>query len=225
MMNPLARAFNLRQGDGRRGALLFTYLFLIITCYQLGKTARDALFLSVFKASKLPYADMAIALSVGIVIAVYVAIGRRRDLRDLLVGCLVLFAGILCGFWGLVTFRPELTWQYPVFYIWIGIMGVLLPTQVWTLANYVLTTREAKRVFGLVGAGGITGWIFSGLLAEALAKTRGLGTKSLLLVMAATLLGCAALVVALWREKNKAHPPARRPTRNPVPRVCARAWR
>ena len=64
-------------GDGRRGALLFAYLFLIITCYQLGKTARDALFLSVFKASKLPYADMAIALSVGVVIAAYVTIGRR----------------------------------------------------------------------------------------------------------------------------------------------------
>ena len=39
--NPLARLFNLQRGDGRRGALLFLYLFLIITCYQLGKTARD----------------------------------------------------------------------------------------------------------------------------------------------------------------------------------------
>ena len=53
-----------------------------------------------------------------------------------------------------------------MFYIWVGILGVLAPTQVWTLANYLLTTREAKRVFGLVGAGGITGWIFSGLLAK-----------------------------------------------------------
>ena len=80
---------------------------------------------------------------------------------------------------------------------------MLAPTQVWMLANYLLTTREAKRVFGLVGAGGIAGWIFSGLLASALARTRGLGTESLLLVMAIILLGCAALVVVLWREKAK----------------------
>ncbi len=65
--NSIARLLNLQRGDGRRGALLFTYLFLIITCYQLGKTTRDSLFLSVFKASKLPYADIAIALSVGVV--------------------------------------------------------------------------------------------------------------------------------------------------------------
>jgi AAA family ATP:ADP antiporter len=203
MSNPVSLIFNLRRGDGRRGALLFTYLFLIITCYQLGKTARDALFLSVYKASKLPYADMAIALSVGVVIAAYVAIGRRVKLRDLLVGCLLLFAAVQCGFWYLATFRSELKWQYPVFYIWVGILGVLAPTQVWTLANYLLTTREAKRIFGLVGAGGITGWIVSGLLAERLAKTKGLGTQSVLLVMAIALVGCAALVVVLWREKGK----------------------
>jgi ATP/ADP translocase len=203
MSNPIARLFNLQRGDGRRGTLLFSYLFLIITCYQLGKTARDALFLSVFQASKLPYADMAIALSVGAVITVYMMIGRRTSLRNLMVGCLLAFAVLQCGFWYLAKFRPELRWQFPVFYVWVGIFGVLAPMQVWTLANYLLTTREAKRVFGLLGAGGITGWIFSGMLANALARTPGLGTESLLLVMAIVLLACAALVVALWREKGK----------------------
>jgi AAA family ATP:ADP antiporter len=203
MVNTVSRIFNLQRGEGRRGALLFTYLFLIITCYQLGKMARDALFLSVFKASKLPYADIAIALAVGAVVAAYVAIGRRTRLRDLMVGSLLLFAALQCGFWYLAKFRPELDWQYPVFYVWVGIFGVLAPTQVWTLANYLLTTREAKRVFGLVGAGGITGWIVSGVLADVLAKTRGLGAESLLLVMAIGLVGCAALVVVLWRDKAR----------------------
>jgi len=92
-----------------------------------------------------------------------------------------------------------------VFYIWVGILGVIAPTQVWTLANYLLTTREAKRIFGLVGAGGISGWIVSGFLAEKLAKTRGFGTESLPLAMAVALLGCAAIVVILWREKGGAH--------------------
>ncbi|HVQ62337.1 MAG TPA: Npt1/Npt2 family nucleotide transporter, partial [Burkholderiales bacterium] len=213
--NPVSAIFSLQRGDGRRGGLLFTYLFLIITCYQLGKTARDALFLSVFKASKLPYADMAIAVLVGVVIAIYVTIGRRVALRDLLVGCLLLFAVLQCGFWYLAKFHPHLTWQYPVFYIWVGILGVLAPTQVWTLANYLLTTREAKRIFGLVGAGGISGWIFSGILADLLATTPGLGTESLLLAMAIGLVGCAALVVVLWRERKTS--PSAAPHAQPAP--------
>ena len=217
MMNPVSAIFSLQRGDGRRGGLLFTYLFLIITCYQLGKTARDALFLSVFKASKLPYADMAIAVLVGVVIAIYVTIGRRVALRDLLVGCLLLFAVLQCGFWYLAKFHPQLTWQYPVFYIWVGILGVLAPTQVWTLANYLLTTREAKRIFGLVGAGGISGWIFSGILADQLATTPGLGTESLLLAMAIGLVGCAALVVVLWRERKTSPAAGAAPHAQPAP--------
>jgi ATP:ADP antiporter, AAA family len=200
----LSRAFNLQRGEGRRAVLLFTHLLLILTCYQLGKSARAALFLSVFKASKLPYADMAIAILVGFVIAIYVRIGRRVVLRDLLVGCLLLFAVVQGGFWYLVKFQPQLTWQYPAFYIWVGILGVLAPMQVWTLANYLLTTREAKRVFGLVAAGGSTGAVLAGLLADRLASTPGLGTESVLLVMAILLALCAVLVIALWRERRPA---------------------
>ena len=114
----------------------------------------------------------------------------------------MLLAAMDCVFWYLAHVRPELSWQFPVFYIWVGIFGVLAPAQVWTLANYLLTTREAKRVFGLVGAGAISGWIFSGMLTKALAKAPGLGTESLLLAMAVGLLICAVLVAALWREKG-----------------------
>ena len=34
--NPLARLFSIQPGEGRRGVLLFFYLFLVINCYQLG---------------------------------------------------------------------------------------------------------------------------------------------------------------------------------------------
>ena len=157
MKNPVARVFNLQRGDGQLGALLFAYLFIVITCYQMGKAARDALFLSVFNASKLPYADMAIALTVGVVFALYVTIGRRISARNLIAGSLLLFAAACCGFWYLAHAHPEQSWQFPVFYLWVGILGVLAPAQVWTLANYVLTSREGRRMFGFVGAGATLG--------------------------------------------------------------------
>jgi len=202
MRSVLSRFFSLQPGDGRIGGLLFGYLFVVITCYQMGKAARDALFLSAFRASKLPYADMAIALSVGVVFAVYVTIGRRVSVRNLIAGSLLIFAAANCGFWYLATTHPEWTLQYPAFYLYVGILGVLTPTQVWTLANYLLTTRQAKRVFGLVGAGGISGWIFAGMLTNLLASNERLGTESLLLTMAIGFVLCAAIVVALWRQND-----------------------
>ncbi len=59
---------------------------------------------------------------------------------------------------------------------------MLAPTQVWTLANDVLTTRQAKRLFGLVGSGAIAGFIFGGFLTRQLVGR--FGAESALLAMA-----------------------------------------
>jgi AAA family ATP:ADP antiporter len=68
--------------------------------------------------------------------------------------------------------------------VWTGVFGVLAPAQVWTLANYVLTTREAKRLFGVIGGGAIAGWIVGGFVTQFTA-TRS--APSALLAMAVAL--------------------------------------
>ena len=145
---PLTRliehALDLRPGELRRGVPLFAYLFLVIASYLVGRVARDSLFLSRFQAVQLPYVNIATALAVGVVIAVYIRVGRRASLRNLLFGSLLLFASNCVLFWLLARFYP-VSWLYPVIYVWVGIFGVLAPTQAWTLSNYVLTIRCHRR--------------------------------------------------------------------------------
>ena len=140
----IARALNVQPEDLGRGLLLSSCLFLIISSYMIGKVARDALFLARFQAVQLPYADIASGILVGFVVAGYVRLARRTSLRNLLIGSQLFFAANCGVFWVLAKFYHP-AWLYPVFYIWVGIFGVLAPTQVWTLANYLLTTREAKQ--------------------------------------------------------------------------------
>ena len=153
----IERALNVHPGDLGRGTLLCSSLFLIITAYKIGGVAAAALFLSRFQARQLAYADIASSVLVAIVVAGYVMIARRVHLRNLLVGSMVFFASHCAVFWVLAHYYSRLVWLFPAFYIWVKIFGVLVPTQIWTLANYVLTTREAKRVFGMVGGGGVAG--------------------------------------------------------------------
>jgi ATP:ADP antiporter, AAA family len=193
----IERALNIHPGDLGRGTLLCSCLFLIISAYVTGKVARDALFLARFQAIQLPYADIASAVLVGFVVAGYVYLGRRLSLRTLLVGSQVFFAINCAIFWALVRYY-HLSWLFPIFYVWVGIFGVLAPTQVWTLANYALTTREAKRIFGLVGGGAIAGWIFAGFFSKTVA--RAFGTEGLLLGMALLLLPSSALMLLMWRS-------------------------
>ena len=192
----IERALNVHPGDLGRGTLLCSCLFLIISTYVTGKVARDALFLARFQAVQLPYADIASAVLVGFVVAGYVYLSRRVPLRTLLVGSQFFFASNCALFWVLARYyRP--IWLFPVFYIWVGIFGVLAPTQVWTVANYALTTREAKRIFGMVGGGAIAGAIFAGYFSKTVAKS--FGTEDLLLGMALLLLTCSVLMFLMWR--------------------------
>ncbi len=194
----IERVLNVQPGDLGRGALLCTCLFLVISSYVIGKVAGAALFLSRFQAKQLAYADISSSILVALVVAGYVLVARRVSLESLLFGSLLFFSSNCAVFWVLSHYHYHLVWLFPVFYVWVKIFGVLAPTQIWTLANYVLTTREAKRVFGMVGGGAIAGWIFAGYFSKAIAKT--FGTESLLLGMALFLLICAGLIVLVWRS-------------------------
>jgi AAA family ATP:ADP antiporter len=195
MLDYLRRAFPLQRGDLSRGILLVAYLFFIISAYMVARIARDALFLARYPAAMLPYADITVFLLVPVVVAAYIWIGERAGLRRALIGSLLLF-----GLGGLVA-AALADWPFlsPVFYVWIGIFGVLAPAQGWTLANYVLTPREAKRLFGLVAAGAVSGAVFGGFLSRTLPGFYG--ADSLLVVVAVLLFIATVVVEVLWRRR------------------------
>jgi ATP:ADP antiporter, AAA family len=199
-----ARVLGVRPGEVGRGLLLFTYLFLVVGSFVVGKAARDALFLYQFSALQLPYVDIGVALIVSVWVAVYIRLGRYFSMRTVLQGSLVFFASNTLLFYYLSSFH-DATWVLPVVYIWVGMFGVVAPAQVWTLANYVLTTREAKRLFGFIGSGAITGGIVGGFVVQRTAMR--FGTESTLLGMTFALLACTMIVEQLWRRRNLVHSP------------------
>jgi ATP/ADP translocase len=199
----IRRWLQIREGESRRALLLFAYLFLVIASAVITKTSRDAIFQEKFGSAGLPNADLVSALFVGLVMAVYVRVSRRVGLRGLLVGTLLVTAAGTFGFWFIARVREPL-WMLRVLYVWASVTAVLLPAQVWTLANRLMTTREARRLFGIVSSGAICGGIFAGLVTRTI--VRHSDTADLLLPTAAALAICPLLVVLLWRERAAVAP-------------------
>ena len=198
MLRTLERLLRLQRGDLHRGMPLFAYLFLVIAAYLVGQVARNALFLDRFAASRLPFVDVSLFLLVAVTIALYLRAGRRWGLERLLSGSLLLFGSASLLLAALAD-HVSPAWLYPVVYLWVGVFGVIAPAQVWTLASYVLTPREARRLFGFVGTGATLGATAAGFLSSALA--RRFGAESLLVLMAALLLAAVPLVHTLWRRR------------------------
>ena len=184
----------------RRALPIFGFLFLTMSSSVASKAARDALFLDRYRAIDLPYVDIAIAGLVSVAASLYIWFGHRTNLRNLQVGSLLFFATTAIVFWAWSVFAAQESGVlFVVIYLWVGVFSVLAPAQVWTLANHVMTTREAKRSFGFIGSGAILGWIVGGLATRT--GVSRFGTESMLGFVALSLMTCAAIVVVIWRER------------------------
>jgi AAA family ATP:ADP antiporter len=105
---------------------------------------------------------------------------------------LLFFSGNVLLFW--YAFRFHRFFLLPgIFYVWVNCFGIIAPVQAWTLTNSLFDTRQAKRLFGLIGSGASLGAIAGGLLARFLVGPLG-GTENLLLVLAFLIIAAAALV-------------------------------
>jgi AAA family ATP:ADP antiporter len=208
-----------------QAALLGTYLFLMVTSTVIGKAVRDALFLSHFTALQMTYADLQTIIVIGVTMAVYFRLLRSLTLRRLLMSSSVFFAiGDVACWWAATCHQA---WMTRAIYYWVGTQAAVTLPQVSMLARQVLTTRQAKRLFGLIGIGAIFGWILGGLVTRAAAGRAG--TEALLLVMAALTAAGPMIVPGIWRTGGTGAPDSHR-VEQPVPpipglvRSTARVW-
>ena len=156
----LRRIFDIRDGELFRVLLMFTYLFLLIACYITTKSVRDAMFLTEIGVKQLPYVFILIALVVGSISSAYSRAAARVSLKTLIRTTSLIAISNLFLFW--LTLDRSGAWMFYVLYIWVSVFGVFTASQFWLLANHVFNAREAKRLFALVGAGGVLGGTFGG---------------------------------------------------------------
>jgi AAA family ATP:ADP antiporter len=119
---------------------------------------------------------------------------RRWGLPIAQMGLVVL----LVVFWFL--FQTSQAWVPVLFYLFGLLLGILLISQFWTLANVIYDPRQAKRVFGFIGGGAPLGGMAGSAILTAF--TAGFGTTNLLLLSAGLLtLAAAATVTVIRRER------------------------
>ncbi|MFC2170635.1 Npt1/Npt2 family nucleotide transporter [Calditrichota bacterium] len=201
MQHLFQRLFNVHPGEGKRTLLMLVYIFLLIATIVLIKPVRTSLFLSRIGIEFLPYAFILVAVSSGLVIALYSKLSSKYRINRLITYILVGSVIFLLFFWIMLQAKVQSAWFYFFLYVWVAIFAVIVTAQFWLLANYVFNAREAKRLFSLLGVGAISGGIFGGYFADILAKF--IGTSNILLFGIAFLLICVGLMQIIWRTSAR----------------------
>ena len=193
----LRKAFDVRAGEITRVLLMQINIFLLISTILILKPAVNSLFLSKFGADNLPNAFVLVALFAAIISSVYSRMLKVTPLNKIIIRTIVFSIGIFFLFWILLLFNFFEGWVLYLFYIWVSIFAVLSASQFWILANIVFNTREAKRLFGFIGAGAIAGGIFGGYLTSVLAHL--ISSENLLLVCISMLSLCIPITQTIWK--------------------------
>jgi ATP/ADP translocase/CRP-like cAMP-binding protein/HEAT repeat protein len=197
----LGRIVDVRRDEIVTMLLLFAYSFLAMTSYNIIQPLTRSKLISSLGAVNVPWVIFGSGLLIGVLMIGYTRLVSLLPRRWALPITQVAMAGAMIGFW--VLFQTSGEWVSVVFYIWGLILGILLISQFWTLANGLYDPRQAKRLFGFVGGGVMLGGMTGAGLTAAIIET--VGTNTLLLWSAFTLLLCAGIVsLILGREREAA---------------------
>jgi len=166
----------IRQSEVATAFLMFLYSFLMMAAYNVIKPATRSKFIESLGPDNLPYVQLAAGALVGFVMAAYSWLMSHLPRRL----CLAMAQGgvavVLVVFW--ILFRTDQAWVSAAFYLVGLILGILLISQFWTLANVAFDPRQAKRLFGFIGGGSSLGGILGSYLARNFAKQ--IGTENLI---------------------------------------------
>jgi AAA family ATP:ADP antiporter len=132
----------------------------------------------------LPIVYLLLAASAIPVIMLYNRAVDRFPRHHVIAGTCGAVAATVAGF-ALVIESPA-AWVPIAFYIFVSIAYVLIVSQFWAYSNFVLDPRQGKRLFGFVGAGGLTGGLTGATIAAVVSGVAG--TQITLLISSAILL-------------------------------------
>lgn len=203
----LLRTFDIRMGEFRRVWLMLLNVFLLIQCLWIIKPVVNAQFLSRVGIEKLPLVFLLVALTALAFSSTYSRLLIRLPLGTIMLRTYLVSIGGLLLFGILLSFNLFPDRMSYVFYVGVALFGLITTSQFWLLANLLFSSLEAKRLFGFIGAGAITGGISGGYLTTAL--TQIMDSRYLLFVAAGMLIISMVINHRIWLSVLPAYDKAR----------------
>jgi AAA family ATP:ADP antiporter len=192
----LRRWFKVEPHELPPVAAAFAMFFSVLSAYYIIRPVRDEMGVELGKDALHQLFTVVFFVMLAAVPA-FVAVASRVPRRYVLPAVYAFFAADLVLFWVLFRAGAAGPGLKAVFFIWASVFNLFVVSLFWSLMAELWTNTEAKRLYGLISAGGTAGALAGPVV------TRGLisyfGTFDLLLVSAALLV--AALLASLYLRR------------------------
>ena len=194
-----ARLVHVRRSERTLLALAFAYFFCVLASYYVLRPIRDAMGVE-SGIEKLPWlflGTLLVTVSISPLFSRLVARKPRREVvawsHRVLIACLLVFHAL-----SIVLDDAARIWLGRAFFIWLSVFNVFAISLVWTVMSDVFRTTQARRLYGVIAAGGTLGGVCGGVATGWLIGR--IGAAGLLLLAAALLEIAVHCMAALGRR-------------------------
>jgi AAA family ATP:ADP antiporter len=193
MPNWLLRVARLEPGEVAPVGWAFAYFFLLLASYYILRPLRDEMGIA-GGVGKLPWVFTGTFVAMLLAVPLFGLITARLPRRRFLPLVYGFFVFNLALFYGAFHVEGWHAATARAFFIWVSVFNLFVVSVFWSFMVDLFGSREGKRLFGLIAAGGTAGAITGPALTAGLAAP--LGPVNLLPVSALLL---AAAVVCIGR--------------------------
>jgi len=187
--NPIREIFDFKRDEIPVAFLMFAFFFLIITVFQILRPLAAGYVVDIYGAEPELYMRLGnigvAALFVVVFTFLYNKLSRQRLI---LVFCL--FFAVSFIVLKFLLAKPDVVsaWWY---YIQVNLISTVWMAAFWAYLTDISTADQAKRLYGFIGFGGVSGGVFGALLARSLLLKLGQGG---LLFLSAVLIMIVAII-------------------------------
>lgn len=200
-MNRLLRSIrffvDVKRNEVEPSFLFFLLWFWVIVVFQILKPLKKGLFIETLGAYVELYAKLANIGVAVLVVIVFTFLYNKLGSRRLVWSLCGLFILLLLSFSAILTQNRPSGFTIWTFYLFGDAWSTVWVTTFWAYLNEMTETEQSKRLYGLIGGGGVVGGLLGGLVVWQLVQPLGTST---LLVGCAVVTGFMSLL--FWRTEN-----------------------
>ncbi|MEL7449529.1 MAG: MFS transporter [Pseudomonadota bacterium] len=198
------RLLSIQRDEWPALALAFFYFFFLLCSYYILRPIRDEMGIAA-GVSNMQWLFTGTFFAMILVMPLYGAVASRLPRRRLVPVVYYFFIANIFVFYGLFAGGIDHAWVARVFFVWVSVFNLFVVSVFWSLLVDLFTAEQARRLFGVVAAGGSAGAIAGPTITAAFAAQ--VGPVALLPVSAILLLcavGCVHGLVAHVRGREAA---------------------
>lgn len=202
--NIIKRLFSLQKGELKAFFWSFSYFFALLCGYYIVRPMRDEMGIAggVENLQWLFSGTFAVMLAA---VPLFGWVTRRFAPQQFLPYVYYFFIADLLVFFALFESHATHAYVARAFFIWASVFNLFIVSVFWSFMADIFTNEQARRLFGMIAAGGTAGALAGPALTTALVLYLG---PNHLLILSALFLGWAVFCIkrlVAWRQSSGNH--------------------